>query len=265
MISTAKYLPGDFPWIDRIHCFETIASTNTRAKEMAAAGAPQGTVLIADAQTGGRGRMGRSFHSPAGCGIYLSVILRPGCHASQLMHLTCSTGIAACNAIESTCGIRPGIKWINDLVLGQRKLGGILTELSLLPDGTVDWAIIGIGINCCQQAGDFPEDIRSIATSLRIASGNTVDRDLVAAAVLTELEIMSKRLLTHRQETMEAYRKDCITIGQDISIIAGDRVRHGRAVNVEEDGALTVKFPDGHLEKVNSGEVSIRGMYGYIR
>ena len=147
-----RKLPEDFPWKDTIRHFPTVNSTNTLAKELAQAGAPHGTVLIADAQTGGRGRMGHSFHSPAGSGIYLSVILRPNCHASQLMHLTCATGVAMCSAVKATTGITPGIKWTNDLVCGTNKLGGILTELSLEPDGHVRYAVVGIGINCNQAA-----------------------------------------------------------------------------------------------------------------
>ena len=258
------HLPTDFPWREQIHYFKTIDSTNTRAKAMAAANAPHGTVLIADSQSGGRGRMGRSFHSPAGCGIYLSVILRPNCQAKDLMHLTCSTGVAACNAIEKVCSVRPGIKWTNDLILGKRKLGGILTELSMLPNGMVDWAVVGIGINCCQTSEDFPEDIRNIATSLQSTLSKTIDRVQVTAALLLELEAMARHLLTHRNDTLAIYRKDCVTLGQEVSIVAGEIIRHGKAVDIAPDGALVVDFPDGHRENVNSGEVSIRGMYGYI-
>ena len=257
-------LPADFPWKDRIHWFEAIDSTNTRAKELAAQGAPHGTVLIADSQTGGRGRLGRSFHSPAGSGIYLSVILRPQCHGPELMHLTCATGTAMCDAIESVCGLRPGIKWTNDLVYDKRKLGGILTELSLDSSGKLAFAVVGIGINCCQKVADFPEDIRHIATSLFLETGNTVDRSHVIGAMLSVLEQMSKKLLSQKEAIMARYRKDCITVGQDISLVAGDDIRHGRAVGIDSEGALLVRFADGHTEAVNFGEVSIRGMYGYI-
>ena len=155
--SILNRLPEDFPWKHSIQYFPTIDSTNTRAKLLAAQGAPHGTVLIAGHQSGGRGRMGRSFHSPEGMGIYLSVILRPDCPATDLMHLTCAAGVAMCDAVEAAAGFRPGIKWTNDLIWGKRKLGGILTELSLKSDGTADYAVVGIGINCCQQPEDFPE------------------------------------------------------------------------------------------------------------
>ena len=257
-------LPADYPWKDRIHWFETIDSTNTRAKALAAEGAPHGTVLIADQQTGGRGRLGRSFHSPSGSGIYLSMILRPLCHASQLMHLTCATGVAMCDAVESVCAIRPGIKWTNDLVFGKRKLGGILTELSLDNSGNVNYAIVGIGINCTQSEPDFPDEIRSIATSLQMQTGISIDRNQVIAAMLVALKIMSQDLFEQKAQIMDRYRLDCITVGQDISVIAGENVRHGTAMSVDDEGALLVRFSDGHMEAVSTGEVSVRGMCGYI-
>ena len=257
-------LPGDFPWQNQILWFDTIDSTNTRAKELARQGAPHGTVLLADSQTGGRGRLGRSFHSPAGTGIYMSVILRPDCGPGDLMHLTCAVAVAMCDAVEAATGLRPGIKWTNDLVSGQRKLGGILTELGLRQDGKTDYSIIGIGLNCCQSEADFPEEIRAIAGSLSGVTGRDIDRARVVAAMLTSLRDMNDSLLAGREQMISRYRRDCITVGQDISLLRGEEVRHGKAVDVDEEGALVVLFPDGHLEAVNSGEVSVRGMYGYI-
>lgn len=262
--SIVSHLPEDFPWKGSIHHFKTIDSTNTRAKQIAAQGAPHGTVLIADSQTGGRGRMGRSFHSPAGSGIYLSVILRPQCHASQLMHLTCATAVAMCEAVASVCGVRPGIKWTNDLVFGNRKLGGILTEVSLDAQGNAAYAVVGIGINCTQETSDFPEDIRNIATSLKLSTQMSIDRSQVIASMLLHMESISNNLLGQKAQIMAQYRRDCITVGQDISVIAGETIRHGTALSVDEEGALIVRFSDGQIEAVNSGEVSVRGMYGYI-
>ena len=229
---------------------------------MAANGAPHGTVVLADQQTGGRGRMGRTFHSPAGSGIYLSLILRPGCPAKELLHLTCAVAVAAADSIQASTGLRPGIKWTNDLVVGTRKLGGILTELSLDRLGNVEYAIVGIGINCSQTDADFPEEIRQIATSLALCTGKKTDRASVIAALLVGLQKMSQTL-SSPHETLVRYRADCITIGKEISVVRGDENRHGRALNVDEFGALIVEFSDGHTESVHSGEVSIRGMYGY--
>ena len=253
------------PWQDSLLWFETIDSTNTRAKELSVQGAPAGTVLIADNQTGGRGRRGRSFHSPAGTGIYMSVILRPNCVPTDLMHLTCATAVAMCDAVEAAVGIRPGIKWTNDLVCGSRKIAGILTELGLSPTGMVDYAIIGVGINCCQSVSDFPENIRSIAGSLHSVTGKIIDRARVAAAMLDALYKMDQTLLTEKAAILTRYRRDCVTLGREISLVRADGiVRHGTALDINEEGALIVRFSTGETETVNSGEVSIRGMYGYV-
>ena len=260
-----RHLPPAHPWGQNLICFDCIDSTNTAARELARQGAPSGTVLIADRQTGGRGRLGRSFHSPGGVGLYFSVILRPQCHASDLMHLTCAAAVAACDAVEKATGLRPGIKWTNDLVHEKKKLGGILTELGLKPGGMVDYAIIGIGINCCQRSGDFPEDIRGIAASLAMVTGNPVDRSRLAAALTEALYQMDQILLTGKNAIMDSYRTNCITLGQEVSLVRADGdARHGTALDVDDEGALVVCFSDGHTEAVNSGEVNVRGMYGYI-
>ena len=250
------------PWQDSLLYFDSIDSTNTRAKELALEGAPHGTVLVADHQTGGRGRRGRSFHSPAGSGIYMSVILRPDCPASELMHLTCAAAVALCDAVENSCDFRPGIKWTNDLVYGHRKLAGILTELGFNAQGLVDWAIVGMGINCTQEESQFPEEIRSMAGSLASVSGKTIDRAKVAAAMMDELYRMD---LSKKEDILTSYRSDCITLGKEISIVRADgEIRYGTALDIDEEGALLVKLVDGRNEIVNSGEVSIRGMYGYV-
>ena len=256
-------LPGDHPWQNQIYLYDVTDSTNKQAKLLAADGTPHGTVLIADRQTAGKGRLGRSFQSPAGMGIYMSVILRPQCRAEQLMHLTCATAVAMVDAVEASTGLRPGIKWTNDLVCGSKKLGGILTELSLDHQGNVSYAVIGIGINCCQKEGNFPEEIKDIATSLQICTHTAVDRAAVAAAMIVQLEKMSQNL-SDPQYYLPRYRENCITLGQYVSVLRADEVRHGRALDVDASGALLVEFDDGHTETVNSGEVSVRGMYGYV-
>lgn len=256
---------ADYPWKSHFHWFDEIDSTNDRLKIMARQGAPHGTVLIADRQSGGHGRMGRSFHSPGGVGIYFSILLRPQCQPGELMHLTCATAVAMCDAIEAATGFRPGIKWTNDLVSGKRKLGGILTELGLSSKGTVDYAIIGIGINCCQKQTDFAPDIQNIAASLEMVTGQEIDRAQVAGSMMDHLYHMDKILLTDKAAILDRYRKGCITIGQEVSLLrVGETVRHGKAIGMDDDGALLVEFADGHTEAVNSGEVSVRGMYGYL-
>lgn len=258
------FLPADHPWKDRIIWFDTVDSTNTQAKALALRGAPHGTVLIAGHQTGGRGRLGRSFHSPAGSGIYMSVLLRPECPPAELMHLTCAAAVAACDAVEAAAGIRPGIKWTNDLVYGKRKLAGILTELGMDPKGNISHAIVGIGINCTQQPTDFPEDIRDMAGSLASATGKDIIPAKVAAALLEALERTDRELLTGKSAMLNRYRRDCVTLGQRISLLRGEEVRYGTALDIDDQGALVVRFDGGTAEAVSSGEVSIRGMYGYL-
>ncbi len=257
-------LSPEYPWKDRFQFFPELSSTNDRLKALARQGAPHGTVLLADRQTGGHGRLGRSFHSPGGAGIYMSILLRPNCPPTELLHLTCAVAAAMCDAVEAAVGIRPGIKWTNDLVCEKRKLGGILTELGLSPRGMADYAIIGIGINCCQKAEDFPPDIQRIAGSLEMVSGKSVDRARVAAAMMEALWQMDKSLLSGKEAMLERYRRNCVTLGQDICLVRGEEVRYGTALDIDNEGALVVSFADGHVETVNSGEVSIRGMYGYV-
>ena len=253
------HLPDGFPWSDRIHWFDTIDSTNTEAKKMARDGAPHGTILIADRQTGGRGRLGRSFSSPGGMGIYMSVILRPGCAAGELMHLTCAAGVAMCDAIDRLTGYRPGIKWINDLIANGKKLGGILTELSLVP-GTdrVDFAIVGVGINCLQEKEDFPVELQDIAISLKNVLYEEIDRSELAAAMIMAFGVMDHLLLRCKDGVMACYREDCCTLGRDIYLLRNDKKIPCKALNVDADGGLLVEFADGTTETVTSGEVSTR-------
>lgn len=255
-------LPQGFPWQDQILCLDEVESTNTLAKEMVKNGAKHGTVVIADSQTGGRGRMGRSFQSPAGQGIYMSVILRYPVKPETLMHLTCATAVYLCDALTEFAMIQPQIKWTNDIIHQKKKLAGILTELVITGQETC--AIVGIGLNVCQDSSDFLPEIRSIATSLQLILDAKVAREAVFAKILQNLHRMDETLLTDRSAIMERYRQHCATIGQEVSVLRGEEVRHGLALSVTEEGALVVRYSDGSEEAVNSGEVSIRGMYGYM-
>ena len=179
-----------------------------------------------------------------------------------LMHLTCATGVIVGDAIVRIGKPMPGIKWTNDLVLGKRKLGGILTEISVDPaTGKVAWAIIGIGINCCQKDGNFPPEIQNIAISLGISPQ---DRPQLAVELIRALHQMRQHLFAEKAGYMEDFRHRCVTIGQQISILRADDVSHGTALSVDDDGGLLVRLTDGTLTTVTSGEVSIRGMYGYL-
>ena len=254
-------LPSHHPWRDLLQIHEKLDSTNTHARELARQGAAAGTVIIAQTQSAGRGRLGRSFHSPADTGLYFSLILRPDCKPEQLMHLTCAAAVAACDAVERACGLRPGIKWINDLTLEGKKLGGILTELSFSTDGRVSSAVIGIGINVKKKS--FPRELQPIACSLADFAPQP-ELSALAAELMLSLEEMSRCLLSDRAGLMDRYRKDCITTGRQVRVIGADSIRIGLAEAIQDDGSLQVLFDDGQRKTVNSGEVSVRGLWDYI-
>lgn len=228
----------EHPWREHLTVLPEVGSTNTYLKELVREGAPHGTVVIADRQSEGRGRMGRRFESPQG-GLYLSVLLRQ----SPDFRLTPMAAEAVRRAIKAISGLSPQIKWINDLVYGGKKLCGILTELC------GDAAIVGIGINC----EGTPHEI---ATSLA-AEGHPCDRNELAAEVIRRLSQMSPQWLTD-------YRSHCLTIGQDVQLIQNDAIRYAHADDMDEDGALLVTLADGTKERIFSGEVSVRGLYGYL-
>ena len=256
---------GEHPWRDRVQVLDTVGSTNNLCKVLAQQGAPSGTVVLADHQTGGRGRMGRSFFSPPGMGVYLSVILRPETTPQNLLHLTCAFAAAMCDAVERACGLRPEIKWTNDLISGGRKLSGILTELSIEAEsGHVQYAVLGIGVNCCQGPGDFPPEVADKAGSLAMALGGPVDRNRLAAEMIRSSEELSRTLLSCKTQWMDKYRRDCVTIGKDVEVLRPDKMEKGRALDVDENGGLVVRYADGREETVSSGEVSVRGLYGYV-
>ena len=254
-----SHLKTECPWRDTLYWYDTIDSTNTRAKILAREGAPHGTILVAGTQTGGRGRMGRSFACAAGMGVYLSVILRPHCRGEELLHLTCAAGLAGCRAVEQVCGVKPQIKWPNDLLLKNKKLGGILTELGFdAKSGLVDYAIIGIGINCNHEKNDFPDELQLIATSIKEALGITCAPAKLTAALIEAFFKMDRLLFDQKEQIMNDYRKNCTTIGQEISVIRADSSCPGKALDIDDNGGLVVRFEDGAMETVNSGEVSIR-------
>ena len=255
-------LSPDYPWKDSFYWFDSVDSTNTYLKTAARQDAPHGTVAVADCQTGGKGRLGRSFQSPGGVGVYLSMLLRPQCPPEELMHLTCAVGTAMCDALEQSSGLRPGIKWTNDLVYGRKKAAGILTELGMSPEGL--YAVVGIGVNCCQGPQDFPQELRDRATSLTMETGHPIDRARVAAAMMDALYRMDAGMLTQKEAMLRRYKQDCVTLGKEISLVRGEQISHGLALDIGDNGDLIVRFSDGHVGAVSSGEVSVRGMYGYV-
>lgn len=248
---------------EKVALYDAVDSTNDLAKTLAQKGAPGGTAVLADTQKNGRGRRGRSFFSPPGTGIYMSVILRPAALPERIMNLTALSAVAASDAIEEVCGIRPEIKWTNDLVFGKKKVAGILTELSLVAETReVEFVVLGIGINVSQK--EFPEPLREIAASIFTVSGKTVERNVLCAALVRKFAEMEKKLPGERPEEMEKYRKHCVNVGKTVKIIRGDTEKEAFCKDVCKDGALLVQYKDGTEEKIASGEVTVRGMYGYV-
>lgn len=246
-------------------CLDCVDSTNTLAKQQTAQGAPEGLVILSDRQTAGRGRAGRSFHSPAGCGLYLSALLRPTLPPEQLANFTAWAAVAVCDGVEATCGIRPQIKWTNDLVLNEKKLCGILTELVLnRATGVPDGLVVGIGINVNHRTEDFSEEIRSMATSLSMELGRPVDRTRLAAEVIRALDRIYARFPAEKADCLERYRADCLTVGKAVRLITPTTSRDAVATGIDDDFRLLVAFPDGTQSAIETGEVSVRGMYGYV-
>ena len=248
-----------------LRCFQELDSTSTYLK--AQGDAPDGTVAVADSQTAGRGRMDRSFQSPKGQGIYLSVLLRPPLPPDRLPPVTALAGVAVCAAVERVCGARPGLKWPNDPVLNGKKLCGILTELSLEAEtGRVQSLVLGIGINVGQGPEDFTPEVREMATSLRQELGRPVSRPQLTAALLEELDRAYAALLAGDLSAyLTAYRRRCVNLGKTVQLIpfgGGDR-ETAQAVDIDGEFSLVVRGADGKERTVRSGEVSVRGLWGY--
>jgi len=246
-----------------ICCLDCVDSTNVYLKGLAERGAPHGTVVMADEQTGGKGRKGRRFESVAGAGLYFSLLLRPQCDLADTVNLTPWAAVAVAQAIQNYCGARPDIKWVNDLLLNGRKLCGILTELSVSPVGVLDYAIVGIGINLKQSREEFAAlGLGEIATSLAAEGLGEVDRNSLAAALIAELDKLAAQFPQGKELWLSRYRAGCISTGKPVRVIRGDESRAAFSLEVEEDFALRVRYEDGTVESVNAGEVSIRGMMG---
>lgn len=250
-----------------LRCFDELDSTNNYAKSLAQAGAPDGTAVTAESQTAGRGRMDRSFQSPKGQGIYLSLLLRPALQPDCLPPVTALAGVAVCAAVERVCGVRPGLKWPNDPVLNGKKLCGILTEASLEAEtGRLQSLVLGIGINVLQKPEDFAPEIREAATSLLQALGRPVSRPRLTAALLEELDKAYAALLAgDLSDWLAAYRRDCVNLGKTVQLIpfGGGLRETAQAVDVDEDFSLVIRGAGGMERTVRSGEVSVRGLWGY--
>jgi len=257
-----RYLPRPR---EHLICLQEVDSTNSYAKRIATEGAADGTVVVADCQTAGRGRMSRSFQSPSGQGVYLTVLWRPSVPPADVLPVTALGAVAVCSAVERACGVRPGIKWTNDLVMGSRKICGILTEMALEGEsGLVQYLVMGIGVNVHQRASDFQGEVAQIASSLDEQTGTRVSRPRLAAAMTEELDTLKREILTSPGRWLDQYRRDCVTLGKPVQIVTGDRREEVFALDVDDQFGLVVRHGDGRREIIRSGEVSVRGLYGYL-
>ena len=242
----------------RLQFYKTIGSTNTTLKALAAEGAEAGLALIAEEQLMGRGRMGRSFYSPANSGLYMSLLLRPEMPAVDATRLTACAAVAVSEAIEVLSGREAEIKWVNDIFVGGRKVCGILTEASVdCESGMMHYVIIGIGVNTHVPDGDFPEELRGIAGAAFGAEPVPELRCRLAAEILDRL--MDYTPDPAAPEVFAGYRSRSLVLGREINILApGREPVPARAVDLDENYSLRVRLPDGSERLLNSGEVSVR-------
>ncbi|MBP2634274.1 MAG: birA [Firmicutes bacterium] len=238
-----------------IYYFGEVDSTNNEAKKLAANGCPEGTIVVAEAQATGRGRLSRGWFSPFGKGIWLSVVLRPPFGPMDAAKCTLMAAVGVNRAINKVTGTGCGIKWPNDILWNGRKIVGILTEMSAEMDA-INYVVIGMGINV--NIDEFPDDIAATAASLSIASGHQISRIKLLTAILSELEsvyMLVKK--TGFAPALAAWREESITLGQTVKVCGFESSFNGVAVDIDADGALLVETPQG-IERVLAGDVSIR-------
>ena len=249
----------DTQWAGRrILYLPTVDSTNRYARRLAAEGAPHGTLVVADEQTAGRGRRGRGWISPAGEGVFMSLILRPQSHPSEVARLSMQTALAVAQAIVQATGLDARIKWPNDIVCGGRKVCGMLLEMNA-DEQTVHDVVAGVGINVHQTA--FAPEIAQSASSLDLLCGESVSRAALVRAFLEAFEAADA--LTARGGLMDAYRARSATLGQRVQVIAPAGSFTGTALAVTDSGSLIVEDEEGQRREVLAADVSVRGLMGY--
>lgn len=238
-----------------IKVYKEVSSTNAVAKELASNGAAEGTTVFSMCQTAGKGRLGRSFISPMGSGIYMSVILKPQIKAEEAMIITSAAAVAVSRAVSKVCGLETAIKWVNDVYANGKKLCGILTEATINFETRLpDYVVVGIGINITPAA--FPDEIKGIATSIKENIDTEFTQSKLAAALLDELYNIYKDL--DKKTFLDEYKKRSFIIGHDINVIAPSGSYTATALDINELGNLIVKDKNGDIHTLNSGEISVR-------
>ena len=236
-----------------------VTSTSDILKKKALAGAVEFTVAMAEEQSGGRGRLQKSFFSPRGSGLYISILLRPKLTIADTAFITSAAAVAVCEAIEETCGKEPGIKWVNDVFLGGGKVCGILTEAGLsVENSAVESAVLGIGINLSDPEGGFTRELAGIAASVfgseKVPGGT---RNRLAAALLKRLRHYYETL--PERGFLPEYKRRSIVTGKKVTVITPLGEKEATALKIDDDCRLIIKNTDGSIEALNAGEVSMRG------
>lgn len=240
-----------------VQVFQETTSTNDVVEKLARDGVKEGVVVFAESQSKGRGRLGRKWVSPAGKGLWFSVLLRPPLRPAEATQLTVAAATALARAVQAQTGLAPDIKWPNDLLVNGRKIAGILTEMSAEVD-RVNYLIIGMGVDVNQNASDFPPDVRKIASSLKLASGQPVQRAELAAAILQELDRDYGRICAGGFPAVaDEWEARCTTLGQHVTVLLGERRVQGRAESLDDAGALLVRTQHGRIERIIGGDVTV--------
>ena len=240
-----------------IRVFEETSSTNDVIEKLARDGAKEGVVVFAESQTKGRGRLGRKWMSPTHRGLWFSVLLRPELSPQETTQLTVASATALRRAIKNVTGLAAEIKWPNDLLLGGKKVVGILTELSAEVD-RVRHVILGIGVDVNQDASEFPAELRKLATSLKLEAGVEISRAELATEIMRELDADYARICGGQfAQLADEWETGCLTIGKQVSVQMGTRLIRGCAEALDDDGALLVRTEHGHLERVIGGDVTL--------
>lgn len=251
-------------WAGReLYYYESTGSTNLDAKRLLEEGAPEGVLVVGGEQKQGRGRRGRSWQSPPGTNIYMTLGLRPEFQPDLAPMVTLLDAMAVAEAVEETCGLKTQIKWPNDVVIGGKKICGILTEMSA-ETGYIHYVVIGTGINV--NIREFPEDIRETATSLCIEKGETVLRAPIIAKTMEHFEDYYEKFAQTMDLSllMEKYNARLVNRDASVKVLDPQNEFEGTARGIDEKGRLLVEKKDGSMETVYAGEVSVRGVYGYV-
>ncbi len=252
-----KNLSSELRDIIRLNIIDVCDSTNTEVKKLAQGGEKEGYLLITEAQTGGRGRMGRSFFSPEGTGIYMSLLLRPSVSPEEVMLITPAAAVAACKALEkiTSNALKPQIKWVNDIYLNSKKVCGILTEGSFKNSSENDYAVLGLGINFYEPENGFPQELSNIAGFVFEKEINGLKCEFVAEFINEFFQIYKN---SGSRVFLDDYRRRCFVIGKKATVISGNEAITVTPVFVDDNCGLCVRLENGEMLTLTTGEISLK-------